>query len=58
MFSWILLTKYLLNVKIYLFDTRNVNLIYNNLIYINNHFFLLNKYLLTVSKCLVSNIET
>jgi len=56
MFSWILLTKYLLNIKIYLFDTRNVNLIYNNLI--NNHFVLLNKYLLTVSKCLVSNIET
>ena len=46
-----MLTKYLLNIKIYLFGIKKT------LIWFNNYFFLLSKYLFIVSKCLVGSIE-
>jgi len=47
-FFLIILTKYLLNVNIYLFGIRIIIC----------HFFKFNKYLFNVSKCSVSTIQT
>jgi len=48
MFVWIVLNKYLLNVNIYLFDTKTINL---------NIIFLLRKYLFIVNKYLFNTIQ-
>jgi len=50
MIVWIVLNKYLLNVNIYLFDTKT-NLIWQSF------FYSINKYLFTVSKCLLDTIK-
>jgi len=47
-------TKFVLNIKIYLFEQKNVNLV--NLI-LSKHSFLLSNYLFTVIKCLVGTIQ-